>query len=139
MSGLAYDLAHRLSQALRDSEEYKLFLQRREAVKASPEAAKMLDDYRRRQLQLQLKHLQGEEIPTEERERFQKIVEAVNLHKPINDFIQAEAALGQLIQDIQKILFGDLEIGLDETLDDLVSNDDLDNLASNDDPDDNGL
>ena len=66
-----HDSAYDLEQALRQSEEYSRLKNLYDEVNGDPSAKKMFDNFRDIQLNLQQKHMNGEDITQEEVEQAQ--------------------------------------------------------------------
>lgn len=99
-----YDAAYTLARSLKDSQEYKRFAELRIKVEADPKANDMLEDFRRRQLELQAAQLLGKEPDPQALEAAQRLGEILNQHPGIAEYFQAELRLAQLLADIQKII-----------------------------------
>ena len=108
-----YDDAHRLARGIQASPEFISFRLAAARLKAEPSSLEMLRDFRRRQFELQAKALQGEEIPAEEQERFERLSEILASHAVIAAFLQAEYTLSRLLGDIQKIIADAVDVDLD--------------------------
>lgn len=107
-----YDLAHRLARGIKDSDEYRTYSTLRQKIMDDEKTKEMLLDFQKEQLKLQTKQLSGQEVTEEEQERFNKLREIVELNKNIKSYLDAEYRVGVLLNDIQRILFSDLEIGI---------------------------
>ena len=108
-----YDDAHRLARSIQASPEYVDFRLAAARLKAEKSSLEMLRDFRRRQFELQAKALQGEEIPAEEEERFERLSEILASHAVIVAFLQAEYTLSRVLGDIQKVIADAVDVDLD--------------------------
>ena len=108
-----YDDAHHLARSIQASPEFISFRLAAARLKAEPSSLEMLRDFRRRQFELQAKALQGEEIPAEEQERFERLSEILASHVVIAAFLQAEYTLSRLLGDVQKIIADAVDVDLD--------------------------
>ena len=100
----AYDLAHQLAKAIKDSDEYKSFIEKKEALDQDERNKKMVEDFQKQILEIQLAYMSGKEISEEELEKIGKLEEVLNLNPVINSYFQAELRFSQLIQDINNII-----------------------------------
>ncbi len=109
-----YSLAHRLAKAIKESEEYSGYSKTREEMQADKKAREMLQDFQKEQIRLQSRQLSGEEISEEDKEKFQNLREIVELNPRVKKYLEREYRVSILLNDLQKILFGDLELGMPE-------------------------
>lgn len=99
-----YDQAYALARAIRESDVYKQFKQLQNEVNADSATKQMLDDFRKKQLDLQLRQMQGEQVPQEELDKMQKLYEVVRLNPAINRLLEVEQRFGLLMEDLNKIM-----------------------------------
>lgn len=104
-------LAKELAEALRESEEYREYQEAKKKVDEHEAAKIMLEDFRKKQLELEKKRLAGEEIPQAEMEKIKKLSEIITYNPYLRDYLLAEVKLQQLMMEIQKIIASG--IGLD--------------------------
>lgn len=107
-----YDLSHRLAKMLKKSDEYKAYLEARKQVMTDEKTKEMLLDFKKEQYKLQVKQFSGQEIDEDDKKRLTNLQEIVNLNNAIKKYMEAEYRVTILLNDVQEILFGDLEIGL---------------------------
>ena len=99
-----YEEAHRLSQAIKESNEYKEFVEVKKDVEANPELKEIVDELLKVQSTLQQKLISGE-MPTKEDEETLGAIGAKVQANPITvQYLQAQARFGIMAQDIEKIL-----------------------------------
>ncbi|GFN36028.1 YlbF/YmcA family competence regulator [Tepidimicrobium xylanilyticum] len=99
-----YDLAHKLARAIRNSEEYKTYLEKKKILDSNEKNKKMVEDFRKKALKLQMDKAAGKEIDRDEIERINKLEEVLMLNPSINEFFHAELRFTQLVEDITKII-----------------------------------
>lgn len=104
-----YDKANELEQTLRESNEYNKIKKQYEKVNADPETKKLFDEFREVQLDLQNKQMQGEEISEVDIARAQKSAQEIEQNETISELMQAEQAMSQLIQDLNRVIMKPLE------------------------------
>nr|WP_263312888.1 YlbF family regulator [Mammaliicoccus sp. Marseille-Q6498] len=104
-----YDKANELEQGLRESKEYNKIKEQYEKVNANPETKNLFDEFREIQLELQNKQMQGEEISEVDIARAQKSAQEIEQNETIAELMQAEQAMSQLIQDINRVIMKPLE------------------------------
>lgn len=111
-----YDAAHRLSKALKESEEFKELKKAQEELKADETAKTMVLDLRGKQMELQRQRLSGIEVSEQQEQRLQKLMDVVNMNMVAKRFIEAEYRAIVLLQDVQKIIGEATSVIYDEEL-----------------------
>lgn len=99
-----YDQAHNLARAIKDSEEYKTYMKKKEIVYANGENKKMVEDFREKVIKIQMDQMSGKELDQEEIEKTNKLENILMLNTSINEFLTAEIRFSQLVQDINDII-----------------------------------
>ncbi|NLX63095.1 MAG: YlbF family regulator [Tissierellia bacterium] len=107
-----YDLAHKLKRAIMNSDEYKNYKEKKKIVYSNEGNKKIVEDYRRQVLELQMKQLSEQKIEEEELEKIRNLEEILRHNPSINEFLIAEYRFSQLIQDISKIIGEAIDIDL---------------------------
>jgi len=101
--------ANQLEQALRESKEFQDLKQAYEAVMSDEIAKQMFENFRETQLNLQEKHMQGQDISEEEIEKARQIVETVQQHDAISKLMEEEQKLNNVINEISQTITKPLE------------------------------
>ncbi len=57
-----YDYAHQMASALKNSEEYKTYKQLEMKLNGHPEVKKAMDDFRKRQFEIQSAQMMGQKV-----------------------------------------------------------------------------
>ena len=112
----AYDRAYALAEAIRESEEYREYIRQRDSIKTSEGAMGLLRDLRRAQIQVQGAQMLGQEPPAKAVADLKRIGDFVEMHRPIQDYLQAEYRFFVFVEDVQKILAQAIDVGLDLVL-----------------------
>lgn len=99
-----YDIAYELKRALMESTELKDYKAALEKIKANPTNKRMLDDLRKKQMDLQAVHFSGKEPEKAKVEELEKLYSIVSINSDISNFLQCEYKLGMLMNDISKII-----------------------------------
>lgn len=99
-----YDLAHKLARAIKDSSEYKSFVEKKEILNTGEKNKKMVEDFQEQVLELQMDYMAGKEIDEKKVEKIGKLEEVLTLNPMINQYFQAELRFSQLVQDINNII-----------------------------------
>lgn len=101
---IAYDKAHELAKSLSQSDEYKVFRKAKNNLEQNQENVQMLQDFRRKQLEIQMAHISGEEIDEEYIKQTEKLYELLSMNPSINEYLNAEYRLSRMMSDVQKII-----------------------------------
>ncbi|RCW54178.1 YlbF family regulator [Halanaerobium sp. ST460_2HS_T2] len=109
-----HDTARRLQRKLKNSDEYQNYLELRKKVMAKEGSKKMLLDYQNLMMEMQSKRMSGEELSEDDKERLQNLQNFIEINNNVKKYLEAEYALSKTIQDIQKIIFSDIEVGISE-------------------------
>lgn len=97
-----YNRAHELASALRESQEYREYRERRAHLDET--ARRMLRDYRMYQARAHAAHLAGQKVPSETTQQGERLRGLIGMHKPLLEFMALEDRLLTMIGDVQKIL-----------------------------------
>ena len=99
-----YDQAHILARALKDSQEYKTYIEIKEKVNANPELTEMLNDFQSKQFQLQAQQMMGGEMPADATEQLQSLYQILMADPLAAQYLQAEFAFTRMVSEIYSII-----------------------------------
>lgn len=105
-----YDKAYELVNAIKQLPEYITFKDAYRKVAANEQNRKMLENFRKKQLELQAKELSGEKINPEETETLKKLWDILNLNPDLKTYLSAEYSISRIMDDIMKILMEVMEL-----------------------------
>ncbi len=108
-----YNLSHRLAKAIKDSDEYRDFQKAREKIKQKEKSIDILKEYQNLAWKINYFESQDKEIPEEDQNRFKELQNLVQMNDYVKKYLEARGRFSTMVNDIEDILFGDLEIGLD--------------------------
>jgi len=109
-----YDLAHKLADEIKNSDEYKDYQEKKQKILDDEKAKDMLLDYQKQEQKLQSKQMAGEELSEDEKEEFENLRNLIQMNNKISEYLEAEQRVSVMLNDLQRILFGDLEFGIIE-------------------------
>ena len=98
-----YDLAHELARNLTSTKEFQEFKKAREKLDRDQQAKKMLEDFRKKQFQVQAIKLSGKSADEEEK-KLQNLYQIVSYNTTVNNYIEAETRFATLMSDIYNII-----------------------------------
>ena len=99
-----HDKAHELAKALQQSEEANTVEAAMKEIAADADTKRMFEDFRVRQAELQQKMMAGEMPAQDEMEKMEQMYQVITLNPSIAKLFDAERRLGQVIQDVNKIV-----------------------------------
>lgn len=105
-----YDSAHQLARVLKQSTEYTEYKNLEKKLKENPSAKEMLDDFRKRQFEVQSAQMMGQKVDEEKVKKLQELQKILMQDPAITEFLHAEYRLTQILADIYKILGDALEL-----------------------------
>jgi len=106
-----YDKANDLAKELAHSEEYKAFLKAKEALANDKDILSLLEEFRRKQWEVQVAQMLGQEVDEELLQNLEQIYEYISLNPLINEYLLAEYRFTRLLGDVQKVLTESIEDG----------------------------
>ena len=109
----AYDQAHALARAMKDSEEYREYQRLREIAHQDETNRALLEEYKRLQYRLQAKAATGESVPEEDMTRLTQIGTLLQFNPDVSAYMLAELRFQRMLADIFKILADVAGIDLD--------------------------
>lgn len=107
-----YDTARKLERKIKNSEQYQNYQELKKKVEAKSGSKKMMLDYQNLMIEMQTKRMRGEELNEEDKERLRNLQNLIEINNNVKKYLEAEYQLSQMINDLQKIIFSDLEIGI---------------------------
>lgn len=107
-----YDQAYALARTIQESEEYQKYTEARENLQKDEKNALMLQEFRRRQLEIQIAQMSGEEMDSSV-EQLESIYQTMSLNPVVNEFLTAEYRFARVMTDVQKILGEALDLWID--------------------------
>ncbi|MGO4539827.1 YlbF family regulator [Paenibacillus sp. 2TAB19] len=99
-----YDKAYDLAKALKDSSEAEQLKTVKRAMEADPEASRIMEGFRERQMELQQKMMSGEEPTEAEMASITKLYEEIAGNPLIASVLEAERQLAVVFEDINRLL-----------------------------------
>lgn len=99
-----YDKANELAKALSESEEYKSYRAAKEKVDKSSSAKDILNDFKKRQFELQAMQLSGQKPDESKLSQIQSLYQVIILNPDIAEYLKAEFTFNQMFSDIYNII-----------------------------------
>ncbi|UFJ41511.1 YlbF family regulator [Brevibacillus humidisoli] len=99
-----YDKVYDLARDIKESDEFRAYAAQKAKVDADPNAKRMLEDFRKQQLGMEMRQMQGEAPSQADVEQLRRLYETINMHTEIRELFASEQRLIQMVQDIQRII-----------------------------------
>lgn len=99
-----YDKARELARAIKDSDVYKKFKDQKTIMESDADTKAMIEDFQKRQFELQMKQANGEELTEADSAKLQELFQILSLNTKASDYLAAEYQFGLMMQDISKTL-----------------------------------
>ncbi|GAB6087905.1 YlbF/YmcA family competence regulator [Alkaliphilus crotonatoxidans] len=99
-----YDQAHQLAKALKESEEYKTFKELDLKLKANPEIKGLMNDFRKRQFEVQSAQMMGQRVADDKLERLKELDGILMQDPVVSEYMHAELRFTRMMTDVYKIL-----------------------------------
>lgn len=105
-----HDKAHELANLIKHSEEFNDYKRLRNLVMKADSTKSMVEDFQKRQLELQKKQIMGEEITEKDQTKLQELYLILAKNPTANEYLMAEMKLGQIMADVSKIISDAIEM-----------------------------
>lgn len=99
-----YDQAHLLAKALKESSEYRNYMETKSNVSKNEELSAMINDFQQKQYQFQAQTVLGKEPDSDISEQIQNLYQILVKDPIAAQYLQAEFAFSRLVSDIYGIL-----------------------------------
>lgn len=99
-----YDKAHELARSIRASDVFERAAKSKMAIDSDESALRMVQDFKRRQFQMQAKQMAGQTLTEDEMTQLQKLTEVIQLNNDVRNYLQADMELQVMLMDVQQIL-----------------------------------
>jgi len=100
----AYDLAHELAVALKESDEFKQFNKSKEKVTSDENNHKMVREFQLKQWEIREAQMSDTEISEEKQQELERLYSLVSLNPIAREYLESEFEVSRIVNDIQKII-----------------------------------
>jgi cell fate (sporulation/competence/biofilm development) regulator YlbF (YheA/YmcA/DUF963 family) len=100
----AYDLAHELAVALKESDEFKQFNKSKEKVTSDENNHKMVREFQLKQWEIREAQMLDTEISEEKQQELERLYSLVSLNPTAREYLESEFEVSRIVNDIQKII-----------------------------------
>lgn len=99
-----YDTANKLAQEIRESEEYKLYKQRKDEIQNDPDKKQKVEDFEKLRYEVQLMVYTGEKKDEEKNKKLEEMYMTLVENKEIKEYFDLEVKFNIMIADVNKII-----------------------------------
>jgi cell fate (sporulation/competence/biofilm development) regulator YlbF (YheA/YmcA/DUF963 family) len=99
-----YDKAHELAAVLKTIPEVIEYKACKEKIEGNPSNKKMVEDFRKKQIEVYTLQMQGKQPSKEQMESFQGLYSIVKMNPDVNKYLESELRFSQIYSDIMKIM-----------------------------------
>lgn len=108
---MTYETAHKLANEIRESEEYRQYIEARDKIKDSTTTTALLKEYHKLQIEVQ-SMMYTDKRDDEKIQRLQKLGELLQMNADASAYLIAEYKMHNCIGDIYKIIADAADIDL---------------------------
>jgi len=99
-----YDTANRLSQEIKNSEEYLKYKQAKANIESNPELKSKIEEFEKTRYEVQVLVMQGKDADEEKNKKLQEMYAILIQNKEIKDYFDLEVKFNVMIADVNKII-----------------------------------
>ena len=99
-----YDAARQLAKAIRQSDEFKEYINVKEAIDQIEAKKTISDEFRKTQLEVQAMRAMGQDVSDEQMAKLRNLYNLVSADEQVKNLVQLEQRLGQMLSDVHKII-----------------------------------
>jgi len=106
-----YDALYQLTDAIKNSEEYRRYAAAAKAVDEKPELKEMMNEFFGLQVQLSAAQMMGGQPSQEDIDHFNAVYAAMSAYPAATEFIQSQQYFSRIMEDISKELAKTVDVG----------------------------
>lgn len=99
-----YDKVHEMVRALKDTNEYKEYVKLKNNIKTDDKVYNLVKDFKEKQQQLQIKHINGTQMTDEEKLAMENLYSIIIQNENARKLLENEMKLNVMLADMQKIV-----------------------------------
>ena len=107
-----YDEAHKLTSAIKASEEYKQYQVVKEKIKGNSQLEQTLNDFKAKQISLQAKQMMEGQMDQEAMAQIQQLSMVLMQDPLAAEYLQCEMRFSLMINDVYQILSEVIDLGI---------------------------
>ena len=110
-----YDQAHSLAAAVKASEEFKQYDAVKKQVDANPELKEAISDFMKRQMELQMAQMTGQQMGPEVMQQLQQLSAVLMQDPTAAQYLQCQMRFSMMMADVYKIIADVADLGMGPT------------------------
>lgn len=99
-----YDTANRLSNEIKESEEYKLYKKAKEKINQNPDLKAKIEEFEKIRYEAQVLSIKAGNSDQEKLKKLQELYEILVQNKDIKEYFDLEVKFNVMIADVNKII-----------------------------------
>lgn len=99
-----YDKVHEMVRALKETKEYKEYIELKNNIKKDEKIYSMVKDFKEKQRELQIKHINGTQMTDEEKLAMENLYSIIIQNETARKMLEDEMKLDVMLADMQKIV-----------------------------------
>lgn len=99
-----YDKVHELVRELKESDEYKNYLNLKEELKKDEKTYNMIKDFKKKQEEHQLNYLNGKDMSEDELQQMQNLYSILIQNESARKLLESEMKINVMLADMNKII-----------------------------------
>lgn len=99
-----YDQAHSLAAAIKESEEFKQYDERKKAIEANPQLNEAVKDFMKQQFELQAAQMMGQEMDQEAVAKLQQLSAILMQDPTAAQYMNCQMRFSMMMADVYKII-----------------------------------
>jgi cell fate (sporulation/competence/biofilm development) regulator YlbF (YheA/YmcA/DUF963 family) len=100
----AHDLAHELARTLKESEEFKRFLESKKNVLSDEYNHKIVREFQLKQWEIREAQMLQQEVSEEKQQELERLYSLVSLNPAARKYLEDEFEVSRIVNDIQRII-----------------------------------
>ena len=99
-----YDKVHEMVRVLKETNEYKEYINLKNIIKKDNKTYEMVKDFKEKQQELQIKHINGKQMTDEEKLIMENLYSIIIQDEKARMLLENEMKLNVMLADMQKIV-----------------------------------
>ena len=99
-----YDQAHSLAAAIKASEEFKQYEEKKQVIDANPQIRDAINDFMKRQMEMQMAQMSGQEVGSDMMQQIQQLSAVLMQDPSAAQYLQCQMRFSMMMADVYKII-----------------------------------
>lgn len=99
-----YDQAHNLAAAIKASEEFKQYEEKKQVIDANPQIKEAINDFMKRQMEMQMAQMTGQDVGADMMQQMQQLSAVLMQDPSAAQYLQCQMRFSMMMADVYKII-----------------------------------